>query len=215
VTSEYSRPVALGRTRWAIWGLAAVGLLAGCGGSSHSAAGPVISGPDTTWASGAKRAPAFLLKDQNGKAVSLASLHGRPVVVTFIDPLCRSYCPIEAARLGDVVRSLPPAARPAIVGVSVNVYGDARRYLMQDIAKWKVGSAWHWGVGTPAQLASVWKHYDIGVLDQPKKVDGIEIHNIVHTEAAYVVDGNGYERALYLWPFTAADMRTTLAGLTG
>ncbi len=41
------------------------------------------------------------------------------------------------------------------------------------------------------------------------------MHNIVHTEAAYVVDAQGYERALYLWPFTAADMKSTLVGLSG
>ena len=199
--------------RWTALGLAGV-LLAGCGGSSHSGAPSIVSGPATTWASGARRAPAFALKDQNGKPVSLASFRGRTVVLTFIDPLCRSYCPIEAARLGDVVRSLPAAARPAIVGVSVNVYGDARRYLVQDIGKWQVGPAWHWGVGTQVQLASVWKHYDIGVLDQTKKIAGVVVHNIVHTEAAYVIDGNGYERALFLWPFTAADMRTELTGLS-
>jgi len=39
------------------------------------------------------------------------------------------------------------------------------------------------------------------------------VHNIAHTEAAYIVDANGYERALYLWPFTAADVKATLLGL--
>ena len=113
------------------------------------------------------------------------------------------------------MRSLPAAARPAIVSVSVNVFGNARRYLLQDIQKWKVGSDFRWAIGTPSQLASVWKRYDIGVLDEPKKIAGIEVHNIVHTEAAYVVDAQGYERALYLWPFTAADMKSTLTALSG
>lgn len=113
------------------------------------------------------------------------------------------------------MRGLPPASRPAIVAVSVNVFGNAPRYLVQDIHKWKLGSEFRWGVGTPSQLGSVWKRYDIGVLDQVKKIAGVEVHNIVHTEAAYVVDANGYERALYLWPFTAVDVKATLTSLSG
>ena len=188
-------------------------LAAGCGGGSPKQSSGIVGGPATTWASGARKAPAFHLVDQNGKAVTLAAYRGRSVVVTFLDPLCRNYCPIEATRLNDVVRSLPTGSRPAIVGVSVNVFGNARRYLVQDVHKWKLGSEYHWAVGSPAQLRSVWKRYDIGVLDQAKTIAGVTVHNIAHTEAAYIVDANGYERALYLWPFTAADVKATLLDL--
>jgi protein SCO1/2 len=207
------------RVRWAIWGIAAlIGLGVGVAAlalrdSGSAASTPILSGPARKWADGERRAPGFKLTDQNGKPVSLAAYRGHTVVVTFLDPLCRNYCPIEAARLGDVVRSLPAAARPAIISVSVNIFGNARRYLVQDVRKWKVGSEFRWGVGTPAHLAAVWKHYEIGVLDQSKKLAGIVVHNIVHTEAAYVVDANGFERALYLWPFTPADMKATLQNL--
>lgn len=199
------------------WGTAVllVALVAGCGGSGGTPKSmPIQGGPASTWAAGARRAPAFHLTDQNGKVVSPAAYRGRTLVITFLDPLCRNYCPVEAARLGDVVRSMPPASRPAIVAVSVNVFGNAHRYLMEDIRKWSVGSDFHWGIGTPAQLASVWKHYDIGVLDQAKTIAGVTVHNIVHTEAAYIVDANGDERALFLWPFTAADVKATLTGLS-
>ena len=207
--------------RWAIWGTAAlVGLGAGIAlfvfrSSSPAASTSMMGGPATTWPAGKQKAPAFSLLDQRGKAVSLSAYRGRPVVVTFLDPLCRNYCPTEASRLNDVVRSLPPGSRPAIVAVSVNVFGNAHHYLVQDIHKWRMGGEFRWGIGTPSQLASVWKRYDIGVLDQAKTIAGVEVHNIVHTEAAYVVDANGYERALYLWPFTAADVKATLAALNG
>lgn len=209
----------LTRFRWAIWAIALlVGIGAGVGvlllhSSGPKASASIVSGAASTWKSGVRKAPAFDLTDQNGKPVSLTAFRGRPLVVTFLDPLCRNYCPIEAARLGDVVRSLPPASRPTIVAVSVNVYGNAHRYLMQDVRKWSVGPTFHWGIGTPATLGAVWHRYDIGVLDQKKTIAGVVVHNIVHTEAAYVVDANGYERALYLWPFTAADMKSTLTAL--
>ena len=65
--------------------------------------------PAMTWAKGTRRAPDFRLTDQNGKPLSLHSLRGRPVLVTFIDPLCRNLCPLEAQVLNDVVRRLRPA----------------------------------------------------------------------------------------------------------
>jgi protein SCO1 len=201
--------------RWALVGMVAlVGLAAGCSAGKPKST-PIIGGPATTWDAGVHKAPLFTLRDQNGKTVSLAAYRGRPVVITFLDPLCRNYCPIEATRLESVVRSLPAAARPNVIAVSVNVFGNARRYLVQDLHKWQLGPEWRWAVGTPAQLGGVWKRYDIGVLDQSKKIAGVVVHNIVHTEAAYVVDANGYERALYLWPFTAADVKATLTGLAG
>jgi cytochrome oxidase Cu insertion factor (SCO1/SenC/PrrC family) len=206
------------RMRWAIWsGAALVGIGAGAAlvalRSSGNGTTSVTSGPATTWVAGVRRAPAFRLIDQSGAPVALAGYHGRPVIVTFIDPLCRNYCPIEASRLDSVVRSLPAASRPAIVAVSVNVEGNARRYLVQDIHKWRLGSTWRWGVGRPATLASVWHEYGIGVLVTRKKIAGVTVDEVTHTEAAYIVDAKGFERALYLWPFTAADVRSTLLQL--
>jgi len=207
--------------RWAVCVLA---VLVGAGAGiaivalrspSSSAGSRLVSGPATTWKADVKRAPAFDLRDANGDRVSTATLRGRPLIVTFIDPLCRNYCPIEATRLEDVVRALPRASRPAIVAVSVNVQGDARRFLVEDIHKWGVGPEWHWGIGTPAQLRSVWKRFGIGVLATNRKIAGVAVHEVVHTEAAYVVDAKGFERALYLWPFSAADVKATLAGLGG
>jgi hypothetical protein len=41
-------------------------------------------------------APDFSLTDQNGRTVSLASLRGKVVLMTFLDPVCTSDCPIIA-----------------------------------------------------------------------------------------------------------------------
>jgi cytochrome oxidase Cu insertion factor (SCO1/SenC/PrrC family) len=41
-------------------------------------------------------APGFSLTDQNGQQVTLASLHGKVVLMTFLDPVCTSDCPIIA-----------------------------------------------------------------------------------------------------------------------
>ena len=41
-------------------------------------------------------APGFSLTDQNGQTVSLASLRGKVVLMTFLDPVCTTDCPIIA-----------------------------------------------------------------------------------------------------------------------
>jgi len=177
---------------------------------TRAVAGEPIGGPAATWAAGARRAPAFRLVDQNGRSVSVAALKGRPVIVTFIDPLCRNFCPLEAQRLDTALKSLPAAARPAVVAVSVNVYGNGRANLEQDFRKWQLMPEWRWGVGTQSQLARVWKSYGVGVLVTTKKIAGVTVHEITHTEAAYLVDRSGHERALFMWPFTAADVQRSL-----
>src|SRR5262249_11663559 len=98
------RPSALHRYRGRIWGGAppagiAIALLVALSFTSSKA----TTAPDvtTTWPAGERPAPAFALSDQGGKPVTLASLHGRPAIVTFIDPLCRDFCPREASVLSE------------------------------------------------------------------------------------------------------------------
>lgn len=166
-----------------------------------------------SWPPGKRRAPGFQLVDQSGGRVSLSAYRGRSVIVTFIDPLCRNFCPLEAEQLNELVRGLPARSRPAIVAVSVNLYGDARANLLQDVAKWRLVPQWRWAVGSGQQLASVWRRYQIGVLVTTKKIAGVTVHEISHTEAAYVIDLRGFERALFLWPFRARDLLAVLRRL--
>jgi cytochrome oxidase Cu insertion factor (SCO1/SenC/PrrC family) len=175
----------------------------------------VAGAPAVTWAAGARRAPDFSLSDQSGKPVSIAAFRGRPVIVTFIDPLCRNFCPLEAKVLNAVEAHLPVSERPPIVAVSVDQWGDARRFLVQDVVEWKLSPSWHWAVGQPPALRKVWGAYQIGVIDSPKTVAGVTVHNISHTEAAFLVDPRGYQRALLMWPFQAADVERVVRRLAG
>lgn len=194
--------------RWLIIGAAA---LAGVGISvviarafrSSPASGPAEV--TSTWAAGERAAPAFALRDQNGSPVTLASLRGRPAIVTFIDPLCRNFCPREASILSEAAAALGKDA-PAIVSVSVNPWGDTARNFQEDKAHWRLAPGWRWGVGSYAQLAKVWRSYGVAVAVRPKKIAGITIRRITHTGAAYLIDADGYERALFLYPFTTAQV---------
>jgi cytochrome oxidase Cu insertion factor (SCO1/SenC/PrrC family) len=136
------------------------------------------------------------------------------VIVTFVDPLCRNLCPLEAHLLNQVVGEMPAAQRPAILAVSVDRWADSRKDLLQDESRWELVPEWHWAVGPPAALAKVWKHYEIGVSVVTRKISGTTINYITHTEAAYVIDSTGHERALFVWPFYPQDLRHTLAQLS-
>ncbi len=182
--------------------------------ASDAQAGSVITPPALSWAAGRRLAPEFVLRDQQGRRVSVAEYRGRPLIVTFVDPLCRNLCPLEAHLLNQVVGEMPASRRPAILAVSVDVYADGRADLLQDERKWELVPQWHWAVGSPAQLAEVWKRYEIGVSVTTKRIAGTTIHYILHTEAAYVIDATGHERALFVWPFYSQDVEHTLQRLT-
>jgi cytochrome oxidase Cu insertion factor (SCO1/SenC/PrrC family) len=181
--------------------------------SDQARASTKPAAPVAAWPAGAKPAPAFALADEAGALISLRQFRGRPVIVTFIDPVCRSLCPLEAKQLNAVVRATPAAQRPAIVAISVNPWAQSRAAFRKDGRNWRLVPAWHWAAGSYRQLAPVWKRYDVGVLDHKTVVDGHAIHDVAHTEAAYVVDASGHERALFLYPFLARDVTSALRRL--
>lgn len=181
--------------------------------AAPSPSSSVAGAAAATWPAGARPAPAFSLRDQDGAPVSLASLHGRTAIVTFIDPLCRSECPLETKILNRAVASLPAASRPAVIAVSVNRWGNARSNLVADRQHWQFGPEWRWAIGSPSALSAVWRKYSIGVRATTKVIAGVTVHDIVHTEAAYVIDSTGHERALFVWPYGAPEVVRTLSQL--
>jgi cytochrome oxidase Cu insertion factor (SCO1/SenC/PrrC family) len=166
-----------------------------------------------TWKAGVRRAPGFRLVDQGGKPFSLASLRGRPVVITFIDPVCRNLCPLEAKVLAAAVRRLPMADRPVVVAVSVNPWADSTANFRQDATHWRLAAGWRWGVGSPLKLAAVWRKYGIQVEVAKKTVAGVTVRSVAHTEGSYVIDRDGYERALFLYPFNPGDVEQALRNI--
>ena len=203
------RPSGFHRYRWLIWCAAA---LVGVGIALVIARMLTTSGTSSgsvdvtaTWPARVRPAPAFALRDEHGNPVTLASLRGRPAIVTFIDPLCRDFCPREANVLSEAAAALGNDA-PAIVSVSVDPWADTPANFRVDAAHWRLAPGWRWAIGSYGELADVWKRYAVGVQVTEKKIAGIKVRNIVHTGAAYLIDAHGYERALFLYPFTTGQV---------
>jgi len=189
-----------------------IGVAIAQGDSSSKQSAP--SDPGTFFAAGSRPAPEFTLRDEAGRSIGLRSLRGRTVLLAFIDPVCRNYCPFEAKILNDLVSRAPAAKRPAIVAVSVNPWNQTKADLAVDRAKWHLAPEWRWGLGSYAQLARVWEKYSIGVQVQTKTLAGVTVHEVAHTEAAYVIDSHGDERALFIYPYRADAVARAVARIS-
>jgi cytochrome oxidase Cu insertion factor (SCO1/SenC/PrrC family) len=140
---------------------------------------------------GATNAPNFTLTDQFGHRLTLASLHGREVLLAFIDSRCTTVCPLTAAILHRAVEELGPRAKNVQI-VAVNADPAATR--VSDVYRFSADTGmlgtWRFVTGSPTALKAVYRHYQVYVC---VKHDG----QVIHTAAMYVIDPSGHER-LYL-----------------
>jgi protein SCO1 len=178
------------------------GRLAASNAGAERLAVPALHG-EATWARGERPAPQFALRDQKGRVVRLEDLRGRPVALLFMDSLCREACPLEGRSIAAALRAVPQRARPTLLVVSVDPAGDTPRTIAKAGRKWGLPVGFEWLLGTRAQLARVWRAYDITV----EASSG----DVVHSTAVYVLDRSGFERAGFLMPFipglVAQDLR--------
>jgi cytochrome oxidase Cu insertion factor (SCO1/SenC/PrrC family) len=190
---------------------AAAGVLGGTLVALATRSGPTVApaAPNVAWAAGRMPAPDFELTDQGGRPVSLRALRGRPVVVSFLDPVCRDLCPLEARELARVQRD----AGPALVAVSVNPWADSSANFAADARAWQLPAAWRWATGPKGTLERVWRDYKVDVAVRKRTLAGVTVRDIAHTQAVYLVDRRGYLRALYIYPFHAADLEHALRKL--
>jgi protein SCO1 len=157
------------------------------------------------WPEGRRPAPNFSLRDSVGSLFSLASLKGRPVVLTFMDSHCHQECPLEGRALAAAFRMVPRAERPVVVAVSVNPWQDTPASARSAIKRFGLSSfRWRWLLGSKAQLEPIWKKYRIEVRRTKGEVE--------HTVALYLIDARGFERAGMVYPFlptwVSTDLRT-------
>ncbi|MFI5313197.1 MAG: SCO family protein [Candidatus Dormibacteria bacterium] len=144
-------------------------------------------------------APDFQLKDQAGQAVSLSSLRGQVVLVTFMDPQCQSLCPINAQDLSTAEADLAPNVKPVLLVISVaadRTPADVSTFVSH--VTWRPG--WHWLLGNQAQLQAVWATWSFAL-------NGTDI---IHQEIVHVIDRKGKVVASYNAPFYPAELAATI-----
>jgi len=188
-----------------------IGLHQAGGGSSGEKAEARLEG-QAIWPAGFRRAPEFSLTDQSGALYSLASSRGRPVVLMFMDSHCHQECPLEGRALAAALQKVPRAQRPLVVVVSVNPWEDTPASAHRAIRRFGLASFdWRWLLGSKRRLEPVWRKFRIEV----RRTAG----DIEHSDALYLIDPRGFERAGMVYPFlptwVSNDLKTLAAEGSG
>jgi protein SCO1/2 len=194
-------------------GAAGVGILFGLGLHSLSGGGASDRGRSAAavrgqavWPEGLRRAPDFSLRDSDGQMFSLASMRGQPVILTFMDSQCHQECPLEGRALAAALRMVPGSQRATVVAVSVNPWEDTPGSARRAIGRFGLaGFRWRWLLGSKAQLERVWDKYGIEVRRAARDIE--------HTDALYLIDAGGFERAGMVYPFLPTWVSTDLKTL--
>jgi cytochrome oxidase Cu insertion factor (SCO1/SenC/PrrC family) len=132
--------------------------------------------------------PAFQLTDQSGQPVSLRSLRGKAVALTFLDPVCVSDCPVIAQEFRAADRLLGAAAqRVEFVAVIANPVYRSLPYLVafDEQEGLEHMANWLYLTGSGGQLQKVWNEFGVAVLFSPGGA------MIAHSDIAFVISPSG------------------------
>jgi cytochrome oxidase Cu insertion factor (SCO1/SenC/PrrC family) len=136
-------------------------------------------------------AKAFQLTDQRGQTVGLASLRGKVVLLTFLDPVCTSDCPLIAQEFRAAGQLLGASARQVeLVAVVANPVYHQVAYTQAFDRQERLAQVpnWLYLTGSVPQLRQVWKDYGITAQILPAG------SMIGHPDLAYVIDRAGRVR---------------------
>ena len=133
-------------------------------------------------------APGFSLTDQAGRTVSLASLRGKVVVLSFFDAACDDICPVLAAEFVHAHDELGTAAsRVAFVTVDSDPLALTATSAAPAEAAAGISSLpdWYFLTGSLRRLDAVWKSYGVAV--EVQTATGL----IAHNEVLVLIDASG------------------------
>jgi cytochrome oxidase Cu insertion factor (SCO1/SenC/PrrC family) len=137
-------------------------------------------------------APVFKLTDQYGQPASLAGLRGKVVLLTFLDPVCTSDCPLIAQEFREADQLLGSAARDVeLVAIVANpiYYSVAYTRAFDQQERLTAVPNWLYLTGTLGQLQRAWANYSVAADILP--AGGM----IAHSDVAFVIDATGHTRS--------------------
>ena len=183
-----------GLSGWSIAALGAIGVIVvGAApmafASANRNADPIIA-QALAGASGPMNepAPGFTLTSQDGHQVSLSSLRGKVVLLTFLDPVCTTDCPIIAQELRAADAMLgAKAGSTELVAVVANPTYTSTAFTAAFTRQEGLSqvSNWLYLTGSLSQLVPVWHQYGIEVQNLP--AGAMSAHN----DLAFVISATG------------------------
>jgi cytochrome oxidase Cu insertion factor (SCO1/SenC/PrrC family) len=136
-------------------------------------------------------APAFQLSNVAGQPVSLASLRGKVLLLTFLDPVCTTDCPLLAQELREADQLLGAQANSVeLVAIAANPLYYSPPYLRAFDQQEGLTSLRNWTflTGPLSRLRSVWANFGITVDTLP----GGQM--VAHDDVVLVIDRTGRVR---------------------
>jgi protein SCO1/2 len=142
-------------------------------------------------------APPLTLSNYTGGApVSLASMRGRAVFVTFVYTQCPNVCPLIVSSLAAAQRSLGAAAHDAtFIAVTIDPRRDTPAAVHAFLAQRGALGRVYYLLGSRRQLVPVWRAWHVTILPGPDA-------SLSHSSEVYGISGRGKIRILYPANFT-------------
>jgi len=155
-------------------------------------------------------APDFTLVDQFGHTVTLSSLRGHEVVLSFIDSRCKTLCPLTSTIMYNAKAQLASPAASQVQLVAVNANPTATS--IATVQAWSIDHGmlhqWLFLTGTAAQLQSVYHLYNVYVQVSSNGV-------LEHDPIIFIIDAKGHERLYFetLASNSQSDLKSQEIGL--
>ena len=179
----------------------------------------------------AEPSPQFNLTNQVGQYVSLESLRGRVVVLSFLYTRCPDVCPIITTQLREVQAQLPEGESGVeFVAISVDPARDTVEAAQDYLERWELEEEWQYLVGDLATLEPIWKSYFVDpyaedpqgepATPEPRgAVDALSLaiaerYLVIHSAPVFLIDREGRRRVVFTSPLNpeeiVQDVRTLL-----
>jgi protein SCO1/2 len=112
---------------------------------------------------GSIRLPAFTLREWNGRRVDSRSLHGKVVLVTFLETKCQEACPIIADQIGMGLERLSPPERNGVYALAISTHprDDTPASVREFLRVHRVVGRLHYLIGSETRLRPVWRSFHI------------------------------------------------------
>lgn len=139
-----------------------------------------------------KQAPEFSLTNQDGRPLSLSSLRGKVVIMTFGFTHCPNICPTTLANMAGLYHGLPPEAQKKVqvLFVSLDPERDTPEVLKQYVPYFQ--ESFMGATGTPEQIEKAAKGYGVFYEKELIQSDNTkDFYTINHSPYIYLISPGG------------------------
>ncbi|MGN6330048.1 MAG: SCO family protein [Motilibacteraceae bacterium] len=147
------------------------------------------------------------LTDQSGRQITLASLHGKTVVLVDFLTLCQEICPLTSATLAQADRAVQAAGntdKVVFLEATVDPARDTVPRLAAYAKLWPGHPNWLFATGSAKNLAALWSYFGVSYdkvsedEDGPAPKDWLTgaplTYDVQHQDVVWIIGPDGHRR---------------------